>query len=90
MGFFCYLFVTAAFLYLPASALRRTNPEQTPGLAFLLCASFLVQLLLNAAVMTDQMDTQSRLIMSIAWGIGLAGWMTARRSSRADSSAELK
>lgn len=73
-GLACYLFVTLLMLWLPWRALRKLDIEARPVLAFLLCSSLLVQIFVNGAVMTDQMDTQSRMVMSLAWAVALVGW----------------
>ena len=78
-GFACYLFVTVGMLYIPIRALRRLDFSNHWQLGLLLIASFFVQVFLNMAAMTDAMDTQSRLIMSAAWAVGIAGGYWATR-----------
>ncbi|MDF1852122.1 MAG: O-antigen ligase family protein [Verrucomicrobiales bacterium] len=74
LGILGYAGLTFIPLWLCFSVLRRIDVKEEPWLGFLLLSSFLVQLFLNAAVMTDQMDTQSRLIMSLCWTVALVGW----------------
>lgn len=82
LGIFCYAVLTFLPLWFCFVVLRGIDVKGQPWLGFLLLSSFLVQLFLNAAVMTDQMDTQARLVMSLAWTVALMGWFVFRTKGR--------
>ncbi len=70
LGLACYLAFSFLLLWIPLVAIRKV--EGNCFLRFLLLASVFVQAFLHLAVFTDQMDSQSRMMMCAAWGIGLA------------------
>lgn len=87
LGISLYAILTFIPLWLCVSVLRRIDVRKLPWVSFLVFSSFLVQLFLNAAVMTDQMDTQSRLAISLCWIVALTCWfVVGRKADFADES----